>query len=128
VTITHEAWATSPSTDTACSVTAPLTHEGDAVMSDFLDILALYYLCDATALIRPMSAGEVNDCMTTYDAVKAWFAPFNLAAPGTLERHAQLLDGYRGFLDWQQANPDLVQTMRDNAMSQAQGLAANALR
>ena len=97
-------------------------------MSDFFDILALYYLCDATALVRPMSAGEVHDCMATYDAVKAWFAPFNLAAPGTLERHAQLLDGYQGFLDWQQANPDLVTDMRGDAMAQAQGLAANTLR
>ncbi len=92
-------------------------------MSEFLDILALYYLCDATALIRPMSAGEVHDCMTTYDAVKAWFAPFDLGAPGTLERHAQLLEGYDGFLAWQAENPDLVADMRDDAMARAQGLA-----
>lgn len=97
-------------------------------MSEFLDLLALYYLCDATALVRPMSGDEVRACMGTYDAVKAWFAPFDLAAPGTLERHAQMLDGYRGFLDWQQGNSDLVTLMRDDAMAQARGLAGAVIR
>ncbi len=97
-------------------------------MSEFLDLLALYYLCDATALLRPMSGGEVQDCMATYDAVKAWFAPFDLAAEGTLERHAQMLDAYRGFLAWQDANADLVSHLRAEAMAHAQGLAGNAIR
>lgn len=94
-------------------------------MSEFLDMLALYYLCDATALIRPMSGGEVQDCMAAYDAVKAWFAPFELAPAGTLERHAQMLDGYRGFVAWQEANAGLVGDMRDHAMAEARGLAAS---
>jgi hypothetical protein len=97
-------------------------------MPEFLDLLALYYLCDATALIRPMSGAEVHDCMATYDAVKAWFAPFDLAPMGTLERHAQMLDGYRGFIAWQQGNPDLVDGMRDEAMAHARGLAGAVIR
>ncbi|MEX3016359.1 hypothetical protein [Gymnodinialimonas hymeniacidonis] len=97
-------------------------------MAEFLDLLALYYLCDATALLRPMAGAEVQDCMATYDAVKAWFAPFDLADPGTLERHAQMLDGYRGFLAWQEANPDLVTHLRAEAMAQARGLTTHAIR
>ena len=97
-------------------------------MSDFLDILALYYLCDATALVRPMSGGELQDCMVLYDTVKAWFAPFDLGPIGSLERHAQLLEGYQGFLAWQQANADLVGAMRDDAMAQARGVAGIAVR
>ncbi len=97
-------------------------------MSEFLEILALYYLCDATALIRPMSGAEVQDCLATYDAVKAWFAPFNLAPQGTLERHAQMLEGYRGFVAWQEANADLVGLMREEAMARARGVAGAVVR
>ena len=97
-------------------------------MSEFLEILALYYLCDATALIRPMSGGEVEECLASYDAVKAWFAPFDLAPRGSLERHAQMLEGYQGFLAWQQANPDLVDIMRDEAMAEARGVAGVVIR
>ena len=93
-------------------------------MPEFLELLAHYYLCDATAAVRPMSAGEVVTCMGIYDDVKAFFAPFDLAARGTLERHAQMVEGYLGFLNWQEANPDLVAEMRDTAMAQARGLAA----
>jgi hypothetical protein len=97
-------------------------------MSEFLDLLALYYLCDATALIRPMSGGEVLACMDTYDAVKAWFAPFDLAPPGTLERFAQMQQGYSGYVDWQAANADLVARMRDEAMAAARGVTGVLVR
>jgi len=92
-------------------------------MPEFLDLLSLYYLCDATALVRPMSSGEIEGCMDLYTQVKAWFAPFDLAPIGSLERHAQMMEGYLGFLDWQAANAELVEDMRDDAMAQAQGLA-----
>lgn len=97
-------------------------------MQDFLDLLALYYLCDATALVRPMSGGEIAACMDTYDSVKAWFAPFDLAPTGTLERHAQMLEGYLGFRNWQDANGAIVAPMRDQAMLQAQGIIATPIR
>ena len=93
-------------------------------MPEFLEILTLYYLCDATALVRPMASAEVEACMGVYDQVKAFFAPFDLAPVGSLERHAQMIEGYLGFLNWQEANPDLVAEMRDDAMDQARGLAA----
>jgi hypothetical protein len=91
-------------------------------MSEFLQILALYYLCDATAVVRPMSGDEIRACIDIYDTVKAFFAPFELAPIGTLERHAQMSEAYLGFVDWQQANAGLVADMRDDAMAQARGL------
>ncbi|WP_224813965.1 hypothetical protein [Hasllibacter sp. MH4015] len=97
-------------------------------MSDFLDLLALYYLCDATALVRTMSGDEVIACTGIYDAVKAWFAPFDLAPVGSLERHAQMIEGYLGFQDWQAANAELVATMRDDAMAEARGVAGALMR
>lgn len=97
-------------------------------MSDFLELLALYYLCDATALVRPMSGNEIATCSSHYDAVKAWFAPFDLAEVGSLERHAQMLQGYAGFMDWQAANAGLVAQMRLAAMAAAQGLPGVEIR
>ncbi len=97
-------------------------------MQEFLDLLALYYLCDATALVRPMSGAEISACMDTYDAVKAWFAPFDLAPRGSLERHAQMLQGYAGFQDWQAANDALVADMRGDAMARARGLVGVLVR
>ena len=98
-------------------------------MSEFLELLAHYYLCDATAVLRPMSLGEVQACTDVYESVKAWFAPsFELAPVGTLERHAQLVEGYIGFVTWQDANPDLVTGLREQAMAEAQGLSRPIVR
>lgn len=88
-------------------------------MSEFLAILALYYLCDATAVMRPMSMEEVQACTRTYDAVKTYFvAEFDLAPPGSLERFQQMNDAYIAFSAWQAANPDLVAEMRQQAWDQ----------
>lgn len=92
-------------------------------MSEFLQILALYYLCDATAIVRPMSGEEIRACFDIYETVKIYFAPFDLAPIGTLERHAQMTEAYLGFVDWQAANAEIVGEMRGEAMAEARGLA-----
>lgn len=92
-------------------------------MSEFLQILALYYLCDATAVVRPMAGEEIRACFDIYETVKIYFAPFDLGPVGSLERHAQMLDAYLGFVDWQEANAEIVGAMREEAMAEARGLA-----
>lgn len=102
--------------------------DGDGEMPEFLDLLAQYYLCDATARLRPMAQDEVTACAALYEAVKAWFAPFDLAPEGTAARHAQMTGAYLGFLDWQVANAGLVAGLRAEAMAEASGSAGAGMR
>ena len=85
-------------------------------MSEFLEMLSIYYTCDAMAAIRPLTSDEFSGCMDVYEVVKRFFAPsFDLAAPGTAERAEQMRMAYLGFVDWQNANSDLVAQMRAHA-------------
>ena len=85
-------------------------------MSEFLDMLAVYYTCDAMAAIRPLTSDEFSGCMDVYEAVKRYFAPvFELAPRGTEDRAEQMRAAYLGFVGWQDANPDLVARMRSDA-------------
>jgi hypothetical protein len=53
-------------------------------MSEFLDMLSVYYTCDAMAAMRPLTTDEFSGCMDVYEAVKRYFAPvFELAPRGT---------------------------------------------
>jgi hypothetical protein len=91
-------------------------------MSEFLDMLAVYYTCDAMAAIRPLTGDEFSGCMDVYEAVKRHFAPtFELAPQGTAERAAQMRDAYLGFVGWQEANAGLVEQMRGAAMARVGG-------
>ncbi len=94
-------------------------------MSEFLAILALYYMCDATAVTRPMSMEEVQACTQTYDSVKTYFVPdFDLAPEGSLARFEQMTEAYVAFRAWQAANPDLVTEMRQDAWNTVRGVPA----
>ncbi|MEL7212906.1 MAG: hypothetical protein AAGK92_09610 [Pseudomonadota bacterium] len=85
-------------------------------MSDFLAILALYYICDSTAALRPMSGEEIRRCTDTYETVKTYFVPsFDLAPPGSLARFEQMQKGYLGFKSWEADNPDIVAHLRQEA-------------
>jgi hypothetical protein len=97
-------------------------------MGEFLSILAAYYLCDATAALRPMSHAEAAECIATYDRVKTYFvADFDLAPAGTVARFSQMSDAYLAFQSWEAANPDLVADMRAEAWAEARGLSPSAL-
>jgi len=94
-------------------------------MSEFLSVLAVYYLCDAMTSARHMTMQETMACSRSYDTVRSYFAPgFELAAPGSPERAAQLQQGYLGFLDWEDANRALVEDMQAEAWLAARGLSA----
>ncbi|QBF32800.1 hypothetical protein [Thalassococcus sp. S3] len=91
-------------------------------MSEFLRLLAIYYLCDSTAAIRPLTASEVSACMSTYETVKVHFVrPGDLAPPGTPERVAQNRQAYRGFKAWERDNAALVSNMRARAEAAVRG-------
>lgn len=91
-------------------------------MAEFLTILALYYMCDATATMRPMSADEIAACTSTYDSVKVYFVDdFDLAPPGTVDRFRQMTDAYIAFQDWEEQNADMVAQMRQTAWNEARG-------
>jgi hypothetical protein len=90
-------------------------------MPDFLELLADYYACDAMAALRPLTSGEIMGCMDTYEMLKTYFAPFDLAPRGTPERIAQMQAAYLAFLDWQEANAGLVSDMRAAAEARVQG-------
>jgi hypothetical protein len=85
-------------------------------MSEFLDLLSIYYTCDAMAAIRPLTSDEFHGCMDVYEAVKRYFAPgFDLAPAGSAERAEQMRAAYIGFVGWQDANADLVTQLRTDA-------------
>lgn len=89
-------------------------------MPEFLDLLSIYYYCDAMAAMRPLPAAERFGCTDTYEAVRAYFLPvFELAAPGTPERAGQLRTGFLAFHAWQDANPSLVDDLRSAAEARA---------
>lgn len=89
-------------------------------MTEFLRLLAFYYLCDSTAAIRPMTAAEVAACMGTYEAVKTYFyKPGEMAPRGTTERGAQNRYAYAGFKAWEAENASLVAEMKAQARAEA---------
>lgn len=93
-------------------------------MSEFLTILSLYYICDATAALRPMTRDEIASCTRTYETVKTHFVTERDLAPrGTAERIAQMQAAYLAFQDWEAENADLVREMQDDAMAEVRGLA-----
>lgn len=85
-------------------------------MSEFLELLSVYYTCDAMVALRPLTQEEFMGCMDVYTMVKNHFAPvFEYADPGTPERAEQMAEAYRGFVDWQAENAGLVAEMRADA-------------
>lgn len=74
-------------------------------MSEFVAILALYYVCDSAAATNTLSHAEVMECMTHYDAVKSYFA-----APDSTASSPQT--AYLDFKQWERANPRIVAELR----------------
>ena len=97
-------------------------------MSEFLDILSIYYVCDALAALRPLDAAEATDCVETYETVKRHFLDVALAPFGTPERAEQMRRAYMDFLAWQNANAGLVSDLRTAAEARALELLPIALR
>lgn len=75
----------------------------------FLALLSAYYLCDAAATLRPLTPAAAQACAAHYEAVKAAFQPEAEQTP-TARRLA-----YLRFKAWEEANPDIVGRLRDEA-------------
>lgn len=89
-------------------------------MSEFITVLALYYLCDATATLRPMTAAEIGTCYATYDTVKIHLIDdADLAPVGTVDRVQQMTAAYLAFKTWEDDNARLVAGLRAEARDMA---------
>lgn len=89
-------------------------------MTDFLSLLAITYLCNATAEQRMMAFSEALHCANTYEQVKRHFLPTFTPAPiGTKTRSAQNVVAYLEFKNWEADNPELVADLKARANEQA---------
>ncbi|MEL6519095.1 MAG: hypothetical protein AAFR34_01810 [Pseudomonadota bacterium] len=85
-------------------------------MGEFIAILSIYYMCDATAAVRPLAGGELAACTQTYESVKVYFIEdWELAPKGSLARFEQNAQGYAGFKAWEAENAELVSRLRREA-------------
>jgi hypothetical protein len=82
-------------------------------MTPFFALLSAYYLCDATASMRPLAPSAAQSCAAKYEAVRARFEP-----DGTDGPHARRLS-YMRFKAWEAENADLVARLRAEARMRA---------
>jgi hypothetical protein len=97
-------------------------------MSEFLDHLSVYYLCDTMASIHRLGPVEALGCVEAYETVKRHFLETALAPFGTNERAEQMRRAYLEFLGWQNANAVLAADLRATAEARALALMPTALR
>lgn len=88
-------------------------------MTEFLRILAVYYMCDQAAAIRPLSPEEFTGCQRTYEAVKRYFSDFDTAKP--VDVAARNRSAYIGFKTWEADNAELVSRMKAAALAKVGG-------
>ncbi|MEM9247084.1 MAG: hypothetical protein AAGB05_00155 [Pseudomonadota bacterium] len=79
----------------------------------FLALLSAYYLCDATATLRPLSPDTAQTCAAQYEAVKARFGTSSDPTPAARQA------AYLRFKAWEASNVRLVERMRSEAASSA---------
>jgi hypothetical protein len=94
----------------------PTTTARSTRMSEFLDLLSIYYTCDAMAAIRPLTrtSSRLHGCLRGRETLLR--PRVRACAPaGTADRAEQMRAAYIGFVGWQDANPDLVTQMRTDA-------------
>lgn len=97
-------------------------------MSDFIDHLSIYYLCDAVAALRQLDPAGSLACVEAYETVRRQFLETALAPLGTSERAEQMRRAYLEFVAWQNANAVLVADLRAEAAARALALMPTALR
>ncbi len=85
-------------------------------MTEFLKLLAVYYMCDSAAAVRPLSPEEYMGCQRTYEAVKVYFSGLETAETPTLAQiAARNRAAYAGFKSWEAENAELVSRMKADA-------------
>ena len=91
-------------------------------MTEFLKLLAVYYMCDQAAMIRPLTPEEYMGCQRTYEAVKVYFSGLDDPESPTLAQiAAQKRDAYAGFKAWEAENAGLVAKMKAEALEAVSG-------
>ena len=83
-------------------------------MTPFFALLSAYYLCDATATMRPLAPSAAQSCAAKYEAVRARFEPDGADGPD-----ARRLS-YIRFKAWEAQNADLVARLRAEARARAE--------
>ncbi len=85
-------------------------------MTEFLKLLAVYYMCDSAAAVRPLTPEEYMNCQRTYEAVKIYFSGLEPAESPTLAQiAARNRAAYVGFKSWEAENSELVARMKADA-------------
>lgn len=87
-------------------------------MTEFLKLLAIYYMCDSAAALRPLSPEEYMGCQRTYETVKSYFSGLQDDDVGFAARNRT---AYIGFKTWEGENAALVAQMRADARAQMGG-------
>ncbi len=85
-------------------------------MTEFLKLVALYYICDQAAMIRPLTPEEYMGCQRTYEAVKVYFSGLDGSETQTLAQiAARNRSAYTGFKSWEADNAGLVAELKSDA-------------
>ena len=91
-------------------------------MPDFFAILAFYYACDSAAMSGALTREQITYCSHAYEQVKTHFlSEEELAALEGLtiaERSVRVRKGYLRFKRWEEANPDIVASLKNRALGE----------
>lgn len=87
--------------------------------AEFMNLVAAFFLCNAEAEIRVLSAQKAHQCLGYQTAIKVELMEDvsldDYAVMTTAERAAFGRRGYEAYLGWKAANPDLVRKLESEA-------------
>jgi accessory colonization factor AcfC len=79
------------------------------ISTALFQLLLNYYVCDYTASVRMMSLDEIQTCTAIYEQVKTEISGLDSTAMDTR------IEAYLAWKAWEQANPDLVKIIKQQA-------------
>lgn len=98
--------------------------------SEFMNLLAAYFLCNATAEVRMLDVHEAQQCLVWQTAIKIELLPHvtpgDYTAMTSAERAAFGREGYRAYLAWKAEHSDLVADLTTTARQQAEAAQARS--
>lgn len=90
---------------------------------EFMNLLAAYFLCNATAELRMLEAYEAQQCLAWQTAIKVELlpdvSPESYEALTLTERADVGRRGYQAYLAWKVQNPELVADLEAQARAVA---------
>lgn len=97
---------------------------------EFMNLLAAYFLCNATAEARMLDVHEAQQCLAWQTAIKIELLPHvtpgDYTAMTSAERAAFGREGYQAYLAWKAEHPDLVADLTATAREQAEAAQARS--